>query len=61
LTPAYASTAASATTAERLSGGTLGTWGTLTSANGYSLVSAYDYGNTLGAYTWAGKSGQMSM
>jgi hypothetical protein len=60
LTVAYASSAGSATTAQRLSGGTLGTWGTLTSANGYSLISAYDYGDN-GAYTWAGKSGQMSM
>lgn len=50
-----------ATEASYLSGGSISTWGTLTAANGYSNVAAYDYGAILGAFAWAGKGGQMSM
>ena len=44
-----------------LSGGSIATWGTLTSANGYTNVCTWDTGNTTGAFSLAGKGGQMSL
>ena len=46
--------------ATRLDGGATASWGTLTTANGYTGIAAYDWG-TKGAFAWAGKGGQMSM
>ena len=50
-----------ANTAGRLEGGSLATWGTLTNTNGYTNVATYDYGGTKGAFSFAGKGGQLSL
>ena len=47
--------------AARLQGGSVATWGTLTSANGYTNVCTWDTGGTTGACSLAGKGGQMSL
>ena len=44
----------------RLGGGDIASWGTLTSGNGFSGIAAFDYGDK-GAFSWAGKGGQMYM
>lgn len=54
----YASSAGSAAS---LSGGSVATWGTLTAANGYTNVCTWDTGATTGAFSLAGKGGQMSL
>ena len=54
----YATHSASAST---LSGGSIASWGTLTGTNGYTNVCTWDTGNTTGAFSLAGKGGQMSM
>ena len=54
----YATSAGSAAT---LSGGSIATWGTLTAGNGYTNVCTWDTGNTTGAFSLAGKGGQMSL
>lgn len=54
----YATSAGSSAT---LSGGSVATWGTLTAANGYTNVCTWDTGNTTGAFSLAGKGGQMSL
>ena len=50
-----------ANAAGRLEGGSIATWGTLTSANGYTNIATYDYGGTKGAFSFAGKGGQLSL
>ena len=47
--------------AGRLEGGSIATWGTLTNTNGYTNVATYDYGDTKGAFSFAGKGGQLSL
>ena len=59
--PANGGNATTATSAASLSGGSIATWGTLTSANGYTNVCTWDTGNTTGAFSLAGKGGQMSL
>jgi hypothetical protein len=54
----YANSAGSAAT---LSGGSIATWGTLTAANGDTNVCTWDTGGTTGAFSLAGKGGQMSL
>jgi hypothetical protein len=54
-------TATSASSSASLSGGSIATWGTLTAANGYTNVCTWDTGNTTGAFSLAGKGGQMSL
>ena len=57
----YGERSVTADSAATLSGGSVAIWGTLTSANGYTNVCTWDTGATTGAFSLAGKGGQMSL